>query len=109
MEIDYTREFKRNLRQLSRRYRRIRSDIEPVIDDLKAGNTPGDQISGIGYTVFKIRVKNSDNNKGKSAGYRVVYYVKTMTHITLVTVYSKTDQGDVEEDVLRQILQDHGF
>ena len=107
MEIDYTREFKRNLRQLSRRYRRIRSDIEPVINELKAGKTPGDQISGVGYTVFKIRVKNSDNNKGKSGGYRVVYYVKTETHITMVTLYSKSDQGDVEDDVLRRILQDH--
>lgn len=107
MKIYYTREFKRNLRQLSRRYRRIRSDIEPVIDELKAGNTPGDQISGVGYTLFKVRVKNSDNNKGKSGGYRVLYYVKTATHITLVTVYSKSDQGDVEDDVLRQILQDH--
>lgn len=107
IEVDYTREFKRNLRQLTRRYRRIRSDIEPVIDALKAGETPGDQISGVGYTVFKARVKNSDNNKGKSGGYRVVYYVKTETRITLVTLYSKSDQGDIEDDTLRRILQDY--
>jgi hypothetical protein len=25
----------------------------------------------------------------------------------MVTLYSKSDQGDVEEDVLRRILQDH--
>ena len=107
IEIDYTREFKRNLRQLSRRYRRIRSDIEPVIEALKAGETLGDQVSGVGYTVFKVRVKNSDNNKGKSGGYRVVYYVKTETHITLVTMYSKSDQGDIEDDTLRRILQEY--
>jgi mRNA-degrading endonuclease RelE of RelBE toxin-antitoxin system len=107
IEIDYTREFKRNLRQLSRRYRHIRSDIEPIVDALKAGETPGDLISGVGYTLYKVRVKNSDNNKGKSGGYRVVYYVKIETHITLVTLYSKSDQGDVEDDVLRRILLNH--
>jgi mRNA-degrading endonuclease RelE of RelBE toxin-antitoxin system len=107
IEIDYTREFKRNLRQLSRRYRHIRSDIEPVLDDLKIGKTPGDQISGVGYTLYKVRIKNSDNNKGKRGGYRVVYYVKTATHITMVTLYSKSDQGDVEDDVLQRILQDY--
>lgn len=32
------------------------------------GNCPGDQTSGTTYTVFKVRVKNSDIQKGKSAG-----------------------------------------
>ena len=45
MEIDYTREFKRNLRQLSRRYRSIQADVKPVTNELEAGNTPGDQIT----------------------------------------------------------------
>lgn len=107
IQIDYTAEFKRNLRQPSRRYRRIRSDIEPVIAELKAGETPGNQISGVGYSVYKVRVKNNDNNKGKSGGYRVIYYVKTETNITLVTLYSKSDQGDVDDDTLRRILQGH--
>ncbi len=36
MEIAYTPEFKRNLRRLAKKYRHIRSDIDPVRDD--AGN-----------------------------------------------------------------------
>ncbi len=107
MEIDYTREFKRNLRQLSRRYRSIRDDIEPVIEALKTGETPGDQVTGTGYTVYKIRIKNSDNHKGKSGGYRMIYYVKTETHITLVTLYSKSDQGDVSQNDLRRIIREY--
>ena len=103
-EIDYTSEFKRNLRQLSRRYRSIRRDIDPVIEQLSAGETPGDQIGGVGYSVFKLRVKNSDNNKGKSGGYRVIYYLKTDTRVTLVTVYSKSDQSDVDNATLQRIL-----
>jgi mRNA-degrading endonuclease RelE of RelBE toxin-antitoxin system len=106
-EIDYTNEFKRNLRQLSRRYRSIRQYIDPVIEALRAGETPGDQVRGVGYSVFKLRVKNSDNNKGKSGGYRVIYYLKTDTHATLVTVYSKSDQSDVDNPTLQRILNDY--
>ncbi len=35
---------KRQLRRLSRKYRRIRSDVQPLIEQLEAGETPGDQI-----------------------------------------------------------------
>ncbi len=34
MEIRYTSEFKRNIRQLAKKYRHIRSDIESVIEQL---------------------------------------------------------------------------
>ena len=34
-EVRFTPEFKRNLRQLAKKYRRIRSDIQPVIDALR--------------------------------------------------------------------------
>lgn len=38
--------FKRNLRSLSRKYRHIRSDVQPVIEQLKSGviNIPIDAI-----------------------------------------------------------------
>ncbi|GLI35759.1 hypothetical protein DAMNIGENAA_31920 [Desulforhabdus amnigena] len=65
-EIVYTPEFKRNLRQLAKKYRRIKSDVQPLIEDLTQGKTPGDQIQHIQYEVFKVRAKNSDAAKGKS-------------------------------------------
>ncbi len=79
IEITYSVAFKRQLRQLARRYRRIKSDLDPLITALQAGDTPGDQIAGTGYTLYKVRLKNSDNQKGKSGGYRVIYYLQTDT------------------------------
>ncbi len=72
VQIEYTPEFKRNLRALAKKYRHIRSDIQPVIDQLGAGEVPGDQIPRTGYTVFKIRARNSDIQKGKRSGYRLI-------------------------------------
>jgi len=48
----------------------------------------GDQVVGIGYSVFKVRVKNSDNQKGKSGGYRLMYYLKTSFNVLLLAIDS---------------------
>ncbi|WP_048315817.1 type II toxin-antitoxin system RelE/ParE family toxin [Crocosphaera watsonii] len=104
IQILVTSEFKRNLKILSKRYRHIRSDVQPIIDQLQSGEIVGDQIPKIPYTVFKVRIKNSDNQKGKSGGYRFIYYLKTSNKIILVTIYSKSDQQDVAITKIKQII-----
>jgi len=66
--VEYTPEFKRSLRKLARKYRSIRTDLEPVIKGLQAGELVGDQITGTGYTLFKSRVRNSDIQKRQEFG-----------------------------------------
>jgi len=102
--VRFTLEFKRNLRALSKRYQHIRSDVEPVIEQIQTGNLVGDQIPRIGYTVFKVRVRNSDIRKGKSGGYRLVYYLRSSTEAVLITIYSKTDQSDISAAQIRRIV-----
>ena len=104
IQIKVTPEFKRSLRTLAKRYRNIRSDIQLIIDQLQAGEIIGEPIPGIRYTVFKVRVKNSNIQKGKSGGYRFIYYLKTSSEIILVTIYSKSDQGDIASDVINKIV-----
>lgn len=105
-EIRFTPEFKRNLRQLSKKYRHIKNDLDPVIVQLASGATPGDQIPGVGYTVFKVRIRNSDIDKGQRSGYRMIYYLKTKRAIILVTIYAKSEQGDIAPERIRAILGD---
>ena len=73
LKIQFTDVFKRQVRDLAKRYRRIKLDIQPVLDQLQSGDLVGDQIQNTGYTVFKVRIKNSDIQKGKSGGYRLIY------------------------------------
>ena len=101
----FTSEFKRNLRRLAKRYRTIRSDLEPLIERLSAGDTPGDRVKGVGRVVVKVRLPNSDAGRGKSGGYRVVYYVRARDRVILITIYSKSDQGDVTTAQLRRIIE----
>jgi mRNA-degrading endonuclease RelE of RelBE toxin-antitoxin system len=107
ISVRFTPEFKRNLRQLSKKYRHIRSDIQPIVEEIQAGNIIGDQIPRINYTLFKVRVKNSDIRKGKRSGYRFIYYLKTETDVVLVTIYSKLDQSDISAEQVRQILREY--
>lgn len=105
IEILLTPRFQQDLRKLAKRYRLIRRDLTPLIKQLQQGETLGDRISGNKYQVIKVRLKNSDIQKGKSAGYRVIYYLKTQTAITLVTIYSKSDLTDIPNKVIEEIIQ----
>src|SRR5215475_8824200 len=107
VEVRFTPEFKRNIRQLAKKYRRIKTDVQPLLDELGQGQPPGDQIPGVQYEVFKVRVKNSDSGKGKSGGYRVIYQRTTGGAISLITIYSKTEQEDIAPADIRQIILDY--
>jgi mRNA-degrading endonuclease RelE of RelBE toxin-antitoxin system len=104
IEILVSLDFQGQLRKLAKRYRSIRSDLQPLFDDLENGNCPGDQISGTTYTVFKVRVKNSDIQKGKSAGYRVIYQLRDQVCILLVTLYSKSDETNLAPSEIRDMI-----
>ena len=104
IELVFSDEFKTRLRTLIKRYRSIRTDLKPLLDELQSGNFIGDQIPGTGYTVFKVRLKNSDIKKGKSGGYRVIYQLSGNTYILLVVIYSKSDQDDIPANQIRDII-----
>ena len=45
VQIDLTPEYKQNLRYLSKKYRNIRLDTQPVIEQLQAGNFLGEWLT----------------------------------------------------------------
>jgi len=81
--------------------------VQPLLDALTQGQTPGDQIPGVHYTVFKVRTTNSDSRKGKSGGYRIIYQRVSERLIVLITIYSKTEQTDITPQEIRQIILDY--
>jgi mRNA-degrading endonuclease RelE of RelBE toxin-antitoxin system len=104
IQIALTPRFQRDLRDLAKRYRSIRLDLQPLMEQLQSGETPGDRVTGIKYQIFKVRLKNSNIQKGKSGGYRVIYYLKTETEIILATIYSKSALSDVSNHVIEEAI-----
>ncbi|MCL1492981.1 MAG: type II toxin-antitoxin system RelE/ParE family toxin [Pseudanabaena sp. Salubria-1] len=96
--------FIRRLKPLTKRYRKIQSDIQPIIEQLQNGNLIGDQISGLDFTIFKVRAKNSDIPTGKSGGYRLIYQVVSPELVLLLLIYAKSDQADVSLDEIKEAI-----
>jgi mRNA-degrading endonuclease RelE of RelBE toxin-antitoxin system len=106
VSIRFSHEFEEELYRLSKRFRNIRSDVQPLIEQLQEGNILGDRIGGVGeeYVVYKLRVRNSNIKKGKSAGYRLIYQIESPTSLLLLTIYSKSDREEIAANEIRDIL-----
>jgi mRNA-degrading endonuclease RelE of RelBE toxin-antitoxin system len=64
--VRFAAEFEKELYRLSRKYRNVRRDVEPIIEQLREGRLLGDRISGFTSNVYisKVRIKNSNIQKG---------------------------------------------
>ena len=54
--------------------------------------------------VYKLRIKNSDLQKGKSGGYRLIYWLQTPKGIVLLDIYSKSEKDNVDVKTIQQII-----
>ncbi|GAP98369.1 type II toxin-antitoxin system RelE/ParE family toxin [Leptolyngbya sp. NIES-2104] len=104
IQIKTTAKFDRKLKKLAKRYQSIKQDLQTLLFQLQNGDRPGDKVAGANYDIFKVRIQNSDNQKGKSGGYRIIYYVQVATTIILVTVYAKSDQENISADAIDEII-----
>lgn len=106
IRVEYSPQFKKDVQRLAKKYRHIRSDLQPLIDELQNRHLPGDRIQGTSYNVYKERLRNSDLNKGKSAGYRVIYFLEQHDLVYLLTIYSKSDQPSISQQQIVQIIKE---
>ena len=74
------------------------------IDWACGGGDPGDRLQVTGAVLYKARIRNRDASRGKSGGYRVIYYLQTKEETILVTIYSKSDQSDIKIEKVQNII-----
>ena len=97
-----TPEFIKNLKALKKRYKNIKNDVLELANKLEKNPTMGTEL---GNNTFKIRVKNSDNNKGKSAGYRIITYcINKQNELFMVTIYSKSKKENILDLELKDLI-----
>ncbi|MBF0234313.1 MAG: type II toxin-antitoxin system RelE/ParE family toxin [Desulfamplus sp.] len=103
-KIEYTQKFKRRIKKLSKRYTNIKKDYAHLLEELKQGNLPGDQMQSFPGTVYKVRVASSDQKKGKSGGFRFIYYVIFDDNTAyMMTVYAKSKKTDLSSQDRQEI------
>jgi mRNA-degrading endonuclease RelE of RelBE toxin-antitoxin system len=105
VNVSFARPFRRALKRLSKKYPHIRDDVQALVERLSTGEISGDQVQSVGYPVYKVRLPNRDSHRGKSGGYRVIYYLRTASQIILLTIYSKSERSDIGADQIQAIIR----
>ena len=98
-----TPEFKRELKQLSKKYRSLKTEFSDLIDDLKKNPIMG---IPIGHGCYKIRLSIASKGKGKPGGARVItsVYVTDFT-VFLISIYDKSEKENISDSELKKLLR----
>ncbi len=104
--VNIAREFHKQLKRLKRKYPAVGNEVRNLVQQLEEDKRPGDKIAGVGLDVYKVRLANPSARRGKSGGFRVIYYVRLAEQLMLITIYSKTEQTDISPQKIRQVLLD---
>ncbi len=101
--------FEKDLIKISRKYPTSINIVENLFTEFEKGNIVGDDIPKFklrGNKVFKTRLENPDANKGKSKGFRVIWYLVTSDNeIYPLTIYSKNDQQDISNKEIMRLIR----
>ena len=102
--------FQKDVKNLLKKYRHIAADLEELHTILSENPFAGDAIKGLEKTIFKIRLASSDQGKGKSGGYRIIYYLATQDKtVYLLTIYAKAYKQSVSTSEIRALLKTCGL
>lgn len=104
MRIEVLNAFKKEFKNLLKKDKFLIDAYESLINQLQTNPYLG---TSIGDSRYKIRLKNSSNNKGKSGGYRVITYTKIEDTIVLVYIYSKNNIENVSTEKIDTIIKSY--
>jgi len=87
------------------RYKNIQKDIDTFLDNITSKKDLGIELKS---NVFKVRVANSNKNKGKSAGYRLISYLAVVENeLHLLYIYDKSKLVNITEKEVDELVTKH--
>ncbi|ADY74000.1 hypothetical protein Dester_1369 [Desulfurobacterium thermolithotrophum DSM 11699] len=96
--------FIKKIKKLKKKYPRILADLDTLVSTLEKDPRKGIHI---GKSLYKIRLKSSDLNKGKSGSFRVIYYVVFEDGtVYLLTIYFKGKRGNIAWKEIEELLKE---
>ena len=111
VEINVTESFKRAARPLIKRYSSFVDDLAQLEAELIENPAAG---TALGQGVYKIRLRIRSKRKGKRGGARVISLLdqdeigtgkSKMVVVNLLTVYDKSEQGDISDRELKKLIE----
>ncbi len=94
--------YKKSYKKLSKQYKNIGNDVDNFIDSINSRDDLGIELKS---NIFKVRIKNSDKNKGKSAGYRLISYLALVDNqLHLLYIYDKSKIENLTENEIDKLV-----
>ncbi|HEY8929245.1 MAG TPA: type II toxin-antitoxin system RelE/ParE family toxin [Mucilaginibacter sp.] len=106
-KVSVSPNFGRELKRLAKKYPSIKADLSELVNSLIESPFQG---NSLGRDCYKVRMRISSKGKGKSGGSRVITCVKIIKEqIFLLSIYDKSEQSDISDVTLVQILTENGL
>lgn len=110
--VNITLSFRKALKPLAKKYPSLLADLSVLEAELI--NNPKIGIH-LGNNVYKIRLKISSNNRGKSGGARVISFVETDVvgqldfsteeeTVNFLTIYDKAEMASISDKELKMLV-----
>jgi Uncharacterized protein conserved in bacteria len=96
--------FDRQLKRLVKKFPSLKAEYAVLIEDLEENPKKG---TSLGNNCFKIRLPIASKGRGKLGGARVVthFYIENET-VFLLAIYDKSEQADISDKELKELLGD---
>ena len=102
-DVIATEPFERKLKKLAKKYKSIKTDFAPLVEQLAQEPTLG---TPLGKNCYKIRLAISSKGKGKSGGARLITYIRIVKkRVFLMDIYDKSDQKTISDKELRLLIE----
>jgi mRNA-degrading endonuclease RelE of RelBE toxin-antitoxin system len=103
-KVILSKKFRSKSKKLIKKYQSLLKEIDKLLKDLAFNPTTG---VSLGRNCYKIRLPIESKGKGKSGGARVITFVVHSDKIvTLLSIYDKSEQNDITEKELSDLLDD---
>ncbi len=94
--------FRRNIKQLSKKYRSLPDDVNALVQELRLAPQLG---TPIGHGCYKIRLAIASKGAGKRGGARVITYVQVVGEtVFLLAIYDKAEQSSLSDQQVLALL-----
>lgn len=105
-------DFKREAKSLVKKYVTLKASIDALIDTIIENPYHGESY---GNDIYKVRLSDKSKGKGKSGGFRIMYYHLSKSEsgieVLLMTIFNKSEKSTVKKSeavkILKDILTEH--
>jgi hypothetical protein len=99
-EIITTNDFDNAFKKLAKKHYSLKNDLLEFLKTLPENPLQG---KSLGNNFYKIRLKISSKNAGKSGGARIITFVKIVSNkVYLTYIYDKSDDNSVTDEKLKE-------